>query len=70
MLLSLSCYKRASHYFLLLLCTLCTHTCHVSLLICFAAQKMKNSLLKTSSRHTGHGHLPVAWCHFMLFSPE
>jgi hypothetical protein len=51
-LLSLSCYKLACHYFLHLLSTLCTHTCPISciLFLCSAAQKMRNTLMKTSSR--------------------
>jgi hypothetical protein len=51
-LLSLSCYKLACHYFLHLLSTLCTHTCPISciLLLCSAAQKMRSTLMKTSSR--------------------
>jgi hypothetical protein len=51
-LLSLSYYELAYHYFLYLLSTLCTHTCPISyiLLLCFAAQKMRNTLMKTSSR--------------------
>jgi hypothetical protein len=55
MLLSLSCYKLAYHYFLHLWSTLCTHTCHISfiLLLCSAAQKMKSSLMKTTSRCAG-----------------
>jgi hypothetical protein len=55
LLLSLSCYKLACHYLLHLWSTLCTHTCHISciLLLCSAAQKMKSSLMKTSSRHVG-----------------
>jgi hypothetical protein len=52
-LLSLSCYKFACHYFLHLLSTLCTHTCPISciLLLCSATQKMRSTLMKTSSRH-------------------
>jgi hypothetical protein len=52
-LLSHSCYKLACHYFLYLVSTLCTHTCLISciLLLCSAAQKMRNNLMKTSSRH-------------------
>jgi hypothetical protein len=40
-------------YFLHLLRTLCTHTCHILciLLLCSAAQKMRSTLMKTSSRH-------------------
>jgi hypothetical protein len=55
-LLSLSCYKLACHYFLHLLSTLFTHTCHISyiLLLCSAAQKMRNTLMKTSSRRAKH----------------
>jgi hypothetical protein len=51
-LLSLSCYKLACHYFLHLLSTLFTHTCPIFciLLLCSAAQKMRNTLMKTSSR--------------------
>jgi hypothetical protein len=51
-LLSLSCYKLACHYFLHLLSTLCTYTCPISyiLLLCSAAQKMRSTLMKTSSR--------------------
>jgi hypothetical protein len=51
--LSLSCYKLVCHYFLRLLSTLCTHTCPISciLLLCSAAQKMRSTLMKTSSRH-------------------
>jgi hypothetical protein len=51
-LLSLSCYKLAYHYFLYLLSTLCTHTCPIFciLLLCSAAQKMRNTLMKTSPR--------------------
>jgi hypothetical protein len=39
-------------YFLHLLSTVCTHTCHILciLLLCSAAQKM-STLMKTSSRH-------------------
>jgi hypothetical protein len=39
-------------YFLHLLSTLCTHTCHILciLLLCSAAQKMKSTLMKISSR--------------------
>jgi hypothetical protein len=39
-------------YFLHLLSTLCTHTCHILciLLLCSAAQKMRSTLMKTSSR--------------------
>jgi hypothetical protein len=61
LLLSLSCYKLACHYFLYLRSNLCTHTCHISciLLLCSDAQKMKNSLIMTSSRHAGPGHLSV-----------
>jgi hypothetical protein len=45
-------YKLVCHYFLYLRSTLCTHTCPISciLLLCSAAQKMKNFLMKTSSR--------------------
>jgi hypothetical protein len=55
MLLRLSCYKLACHYFLHLHSTLCTHTCHISciLLLCSAGQKMKSSLMKTPSRCAG-----------------
>jgi hypothetical protein len=55
MLLSLSCCKLVCHYSLHLRITLCTHTCHISciLLLCSAAQKMKSSLMKTSSRRAG-----------------
>jgi hypothetical protein len=54
MLLSLSCYKLACHYFLHVQSTLCTHTCHIScVLLCSAAQKMKSFLMKTSSRCAG-----------------
>jgi hypothetical protein len=55
MLLSLFCYKLAYHYFVHLWSTLSTDTCHISciLLLCSAAQKMKTSLMKTSSRHAG-----------------
>jgi hypothetical protein len=51
-LLSISCYKLACHYFLHLLSILCTHTCPIFyiLLLCSAAQKMRNILMKTSSR--------------------
>jgi hypothetical protein len=54
LLLSLSCYKVACHYFLHLLSTLCTHTCHISciLLLCSADQKMRSTLMKTSSRRS------------------
>jgi hypothetical protein len=50
---NLSCYKLACDYFLHLQSTLCTHSCPISfiLLLCSAAQKMKNSLMKTSYRH-------------------
>jgi hypothetical protein len=56
-------------YFLHLQSTLCTHTCHISyiLLLCSAAQKMNGSLMKTSFKRAGPGHLPVAWCLFLLF---
>jgi hypothetical protein len=39
-------------YFLHMLSTLCTHTCHIlcMLLLCFAAQKMRSTLMKISSR--------------------
>jgi hypothetical protein len=39
-------------YFLHLLSTLCTHTCHILciLLLCSAAQKMRSTLMKTSRR--------------------
>jgi hypothetical protein len=39
-------------YFLHLLSTLCTHTCHILciLLLSSAAQKMRSTLMKTSSR--------------------
>jgi hypothetical protein len=39
-------------YFLHLLSTLCTHTCHILyiLLLCSAAQKMRSMLMKISSR--------------------
>jgi hypothetical protein len=39
-------------YFLHLLSTLCTHTCHIFciLLLCSAAQEMRSTLMKTSSR--------------------
>jgi hypothetical protein len=52
LLLSLSCYKLAYHYFLHLRSTLYTHTCHISyiLLLCSATQKMKSSLMKAFSR--------------------
>jgi hypothetical protein len=42
-------------YFLHLQSTLCIHTCHISgiLLLCSVAQKMKSSLMKTSSRRAG-----------------
>jgi hypothetical protein len=55
LLLSLSYYKLAYHYFLHLRSTLCTHTYHISciLLLCSAAQKMESSLMKTSSRRVG-----------------
>jgi hypothetical protein len=51
-LLSLSCYKLACHYFLHLLSTLSTHTCPISsiLLLCSAVQKMRSTLMNTSSR--------------------
>jgi hypothetical protein len=50
MLLSISCYKLACHYFLYLRSTLCIHTCHIFciLLLCFATQMMKSFLMKTS----------------------
>jgi hypothetical protein len=70
MLLSLSCYKLAYHFFLHLQSTLCTHTCHIfCILLCFAAQKRKSSLKKTSSRCAGPGHLPVVWCYIPLLRP-
>jgi hypothetical protein len=71
MLLSISCYKHACHYFLHLWSTLCTRTCHILfiLLLCSAAQKMKSSMMKTSSRHTGPGHLPVVWYFVLLHRP-
>jgi hypothetical protein len=52
-LLSLSYYKFACHYFLHLLSTLCTHTYPISyiLLLCSAAQKVRNTLMKTSSSY-------------------
>jgi hypothetical protein len=52
LLLSLSSYNLACHYFLHLRSTLCTHTCHIScvLLLCFVAQKIKCSSIKTSFR--------------------
>jgi hypothetical protein len=55
MLLSLSYYKFAYHYFLHLQTTLCTHTCHIPciLLLCSVAQKMKSSLMKISFRCAG-----------------
>jgi hypothetical protein len=55
MLLSLSCYNLACHYFLHLWSTLGTHTCHISciFLLCSAIQKMKSSLMKTYSRRAG-----------------
>jgi hypothetical protein len=55
MLLSLYCYKLACHYFLHLHSTLCTHTYHISciFLLYSATQKMKSSLMKTSSRRAG-----------------
>jgi hypothetical protein len=39
-------------YFLHLVSTLCTHTCHILciLLLCSAAQMMRSTLMKTSSR--------------------
>jgi hypothetical protein len=39
-------------YFLHLLSTLCTHTCHILciLLLCSAAQKMRSTLMKISFR--------------------
>jgi hypothetical protein len=45
----------ACHYLLHLQSTLCTQTCHIFciLLLCSAAQKMKSSLMKTSSRRMG-----------------
>jgi hypothetical protein len=51
-LLILSCHKLACHYFLHLLSPSCTHTCLISciLLLCSAAQKMRSTLMKTSSR--------------------
>jgi hypothetical protein len=51
-LLRLSCYKLACHHFLHLLSTLFTHTCPISyiLLLCSAAQKIRNTLMETSSR--------------------
>jgi hypothetical protein len=51
-LLSLCCYKLACNYFVHLLGTSCTHTCPISciLLLCSVAQKMRNTLMKTSSR--------------------
>jgi hypothetical protein len=51
-LLSISCYKVAYHYFLHLLSTLCTHTCPIFyiLLLCSAAQKVRRTLMMTSSR--------------------
>jgi hypothetical protein len=68
MLLSLSCYKLACHYFLHLRSILCTNTCHISciLLLCSTAQKMKSSLMKSSSRRAGPSHLPVVWCFIPL----
>jgi hypothetical protein len=71
MLLSLSCYKLASHYFLQLWSTLCTHTCHISciLLLCSAAQKTKSSSMKTSFRRACPRHLPMVWCLVPLFRP-
>jgi hypothetical protein len=71
MLLSLSYYKFACHYFLHLWGTLCTHTSYIFciLLLCSAAQKMKNSLMKTSSRHASPSFLPVMWCFVPLCRP-
>jgi hypothetical protein len=69
MLLSLSCYKLACHYFLHLWSTLCTHTCYISciLLLCSATKRMKSSSMMTSFRRTCPGHLPVVWCLVPLF---
>jgi hypothetical protein len=60
MLLSLSYYKLACHYFLHLLISIhkSTDPC------CNAAQKMK-----TSSRRAGPSHLPVVWCFVLLLRP-
>jgi hypothetical protein len=45
-----------SLYFPHLLSTLCTHTCPISyiLLLCSAVQKMRSTLMKTSSRRAKH----------------
>jgi hypothetical protein len=64
---SLSCYKLSCHYFLHLWSTLCTNTYHISyiLLLYSAAQKMKSSLMKTSSRCVGPRS---SACGVMLYS--
>jgi hypothetical protein len=70
-MLSLSCYNLACHYFLHLLSTLCTHLSYfLFLLLCSAAQKMKSSLIKTSSRCAGPSHVFVAWRPLLMFSPK
>jgi hypothetical protein len=68
MLVSLSCYNLACHYFLHLQSTLCTHTSHISciLLLSSTAQKMKSSLIKTSFRRVGS---PSSWCFIPLLIP-
>jgi hypothetical protein len=40
-----------------------THPC------CNAAQKMKSSMMKTSSGVQALGHLPVVWCFVPLLRP-
>jgi hypothetical protein len=47
------CYKLACHYYLHLLSTLCTHTCPIFyiLLLSSTALKIRNTSMKTSSRH-------------------
>jgi hypothetical protein len=66
MLLSLSYYKIACHYFLHLQCTLCTHTYHIFclLLLCSAAQKMKSSSRRAGPRSSAYGMVP-----FLLLRP-
>jgi hypothetical protein len=69
LVLSLSCYKCASHYFPTLAeYFMYSHLlCFLFLLLCSAAQKMRSSLMKTSSRWVGPSLLLVAWCPFQLF---
>jgi hypothetical protein len=42
---------------------------YLFLLLCSVAQKIRSSLMKTSSRRAGPDHLPMAWCLFLYFSP-